>query len=321
MGSYSAQFSLFSIVGSPNHAVLTNGGNSYYIDRTAATSSATLSFNLSGNCISLDGNPAISFASLPSGFRFVTVALRRHGTAADPFGYLMRGADNDFASESIIYANGSPSPSVYTKSGPIGSDSGLWFSVPAPFFANYPTIVDVDSLLIVSISFIIGVNPLSNGLASVVDTIDSYGTYDIVNYSWTLKHSVVDVGSKVTVSTPSNAIPPLDPTQILTLNMVLDNGTVVNIPSINWTTVTPLLFEFTIPSLAGNPGTVEFYVTSTQFSGSVPLGKLTTIYFRNAPGIYRIVSGKTNDTLYDVVGGGTVDVKIPNPFVKTAFIP
>ena len=59
--------------------------------------------------------------------------------------------------------------------------------------------------------------------------------------------------------------------------------------------------------------------TGTQFTGSVPLGNFTIIV-ANASGIYRLVDGKTNDTLYATArDGSTYDVKIPNPLGKTGF--
>lgn len=55
------------------------------------------------------------------------------------------------------------------------------------------------------------------------------------------------------------------------------------------------------------------------FEGSVPLGTFT-ILVANASGIYRLVDGKTNDTLYHSSRDGTTyDVKFPNPFGKTGF--
>jgi hypothetical protein len=63
--------------------------------------------------------------------------------------------------------------------------------------------------------------------------------------------------------------------------------------------------------ICGDPG--------TQFTGSVPLGDFTIIV-ANGSGLYRLVAGKTNDTLYQAARDGTTyDVKIPNPGGKTGF--
>jgi len=63
--------------------------------------------------------------------------------------------------------------------------------------------------------------------------------------------------------------------------------------------------------IAADPG--------TQFAGSVPLGTFT-ILVADATGMYRLVPGKINDTLYSSARDGTTyDVKIPDPFGKTGF--
>lgn len=98
--------------------------------------------------------------------------------------------------------------------------------------------------------------------------------------------------------------------------------------------ITPTLLEFeippelalliwqdpTIPGWPDIPVTPIVYGDGTQFSGWVGLTSMT-ITLVNASGIYRLVKNKTNDTLYDNLNPpATVDVKIPNPFVKTGFI-
>jgi hypothetical protein len=53
-----------------------------------------------------------------------------------------------------------------------------------------------------------------------------------------------------------------------------------------------------------------------ELNGQVPITLL-----RDVSGIYTLVPGKTNDTLYDrQTGQSSVDVKIPDPFIKTGFI-
>jgi hypothetical protein len=57
--------------------------------------------------------------------------------------------------------------------------------------------------------------------------------------------------------------------------------------------------------------------------GFIDLGGAATIVLAADPsGIYTLVPGKTNDTLYDrdVTPVGTIDVKIPDPFLKTGFL-
>jgi hypothetical protein len=62
--------------------------------------------------------------------------------------------------------------------------------------------------------------------------------------------------------------------------------------------------------------------TPTEFSGTVALG-LFTITIVNGAGIYVITPGNTADTLYvnSPINNTTAQVKFPDPFIKTAFIP
>lgn len=63
--------------------------------------------------------------------------------------------------------------------------------------------------------------------------------------------------------------------------------------------------------ICGTPG--------NQFTGSVPLGNFTIIV-AEASGIYQLIDGKEEDTLYTPERDGTTyDVKIPNPNGKTGF--
>lgn len=89
-------------------------------------------------------------------------------------------------------------------------------------------------------------------------------------------------------------------------------------------TQTQYVLIFTIPIDDFAPPTVPLppsttgVLTGVTFSGSIPLGTLE-ILLESGSGIYRIVSGKRNDTIY-ITDGDTQDVKIPNPFGKTGFI-
>lgn len=75
-------------------------------------------------------------------------------------------------------------------------------------------------------------------------------------------------------------------------------------------------------STGAPPGEIPIRIVCSfpaEFEGTVPLGDFT-ILLANASGIYRLVNGKTNDTLYSSSrDGSTYDVKIPNPFGKTGF--
>jgi len=143
------------------------------------------------------------------------------------------------------------------------------------------------------------------------------GTYDIVSFLFTLdpvSGSDVDVDDLITITSPGTDIfTDLDLSQ-LTIPMAC--GTVVPI------TQTQTLFTFRIPAACTGAGAVSIVATGNgvQFSGTITLGSLT-ILLTNASGIYTLVPGKTNDTLYDSARDGTTrNVRIPDPFAKTGFI-
>lgn len=144
--------------------------------------------------------------------------------------------------------------------------------------------------------------------------------------SWSMSNpSPVEEGDVIEVTSDPLDPDPLDGTQIdsLTLEWTDSNGNPhsITVPPILWITITINLFRFRLPALTGLPQIFRVVITSTQFSGSVTLGKLATIFLVNATGIYTLVPGKTNDTLYDNDNGGDpVDVAIPNPQADMGFI-
>lgn len=146
------------------------------------------------------------------------------------------------------------------------------------------------------------------------------------SFQWELLKPDDPIQEGSSVEVISDPINPeaLDFEQILTLNMEFldENGDPQSIPITDWTLQDINDFIFVIPDFGVfTPGTVQFVITSTQFSGSVTLGRLITIYFLSATGIYTLVPGKANDTLYvEDNPGDTIDVKIPNPFFKTGYI-
>jgi len=161
--------------------------------------------------------------------------------------------------------------------------------------------------------------------ASAVDSITGFyltGTYALENFQFNLNNSSQPVESNVTqVTITSDPDDPdhlkldqLDPTTPIQVD-----GT--DVPLINIISQSEFELVFVI-FFTGTPQVVTVSVTGngTQFSGSVTLGKLETIYFLNAPGIYFLDSSATADVLYDTDNGGTIEVAIPDPFGKTGFI-
>jgi hypothetical protein len=146
------------------------------------------------------------------------------------------------------------------------------------------------------------------------------------NFKWTLDGTPpIDVGSPIEVtSNPLNE--PLNMLGIDHIEIQFDDGgpIVITVPSTDFTTWEPFDLIFLMPPFAGHTPPVIRVVAvgdGTQFSGSVDLGELITIYFTNPSGIYKLVIDKTSDTLYVNATNVTVDVKIPDPFAKLSFIP
>ena len=73
----------------------------------------------------------------------------------------------------------------------------------------------------------------------------------------------------------------------------------------------PVGYDPTIP-----PVTVGRSNSGNLFGGVI----LGSVIIANYSGLYVITPGKSNDTYYDRVNGGTEDFKIPDPFIKTGFI-
>lgn len=99
-------------------------------------------------------------------------------------------------------------------------------------------------------------------------------------------------------------------------------GYEIVVPSSEFLTQTATDITFTLPN------TCSFFVTlivltlaGLTFSGTVALGTLSVL-LANASGIYILVQGKTNDTLYIANGAlpDTHNVAIPTPKFKTGFI-
>lgn len=287
-------------------AVDDNTAFTYVLDAPHAATNAHIRFNIDATKIFLDGSSTpTDINDLPAGFTPLTLVLKKGN--AD----LINAGDFIFVSfDALTESDGSET-------------QALSFDYPT---TPVPTIQNII------------INGFGWRCAFVIDSTSELaadasaffleGTYVANSFHWTLQTPTTPLksGDTVIVSVPSGDPEALDPTKIQTASFsyrLIPGGpiTTVNIPSTDWSLVNTEFFDFTLPDISGDKPTVlEFFITSTQFTGSVSLGRLTTIYFQNAPGIYKIVSGKTNDTLYDVINGGTIDVKIPNPFAKTGFV-
>lgn len=262
----------------------------------------TIRFQFTGDCIYLDGSlTPISFAGLPAGFTPLTASVK----IATPFNisnsnyYLQKGAGIDGVANTNTF-DYSPVPSMLII---VSNGCGLKLDTNAP--------------------------PVDTASVYNLYNLRVEGTYEATSFSWDLEQpdERVNTGNRITItSDPTNPLA-LNFKLILTISILYtdSNGDPQEIPVTIINKQDTNILIFTMPNLLSidpdnPPGIAIVSITSTEFSGSMELGKLVTIYFLNAPGIYSLDFTKTSDTLYDIENGGTVDVKIPNPRFETGFV-
>jgi hypothetical protein len=303
-----------------------------------------LNFSLVGNIISLDGNPAISFAGLPAGFTI---------TAATINFYIQNNASDATSHFRVQF-------DAPTESGDISNSSGAFrsFVHPGPlpsvlsFFSNGCGI-HVDNTVV------------GQQTSRWVNNWLITGTYSIIPvFIWTVQTPIgnfpvpVNLGNNIIINAGGASTPGSTGTLFTVtssnggLNGVAsiqlqytDSNSVshtITILAINFISQSANLLVFLIPfsnlpypgsgppyssgPSAGQFGIFQGTVNITAigdgivFSGSLPIGAVT-ILFASGSGIYRIVKDKIADTLYDrVIDATTQEVKIPDPFIKTGFI-
>lgn len=273
-----------------------SGGVGSYVRNLALAGAINMQISSSIGTFALDGTAPVTFNNLPAGFTVDSAAIKLY-QSINPFP--PPPAFPDFHIFSTFGVN-----SLVTPPG------GL-----ALLSASYPSVPTAIELYTDTISVSVSV---ADGISQTAFFYGFYvaGTYSINNYTFTLtNNSPVNAGDTIT-TTPSGANP-IDPAQVTGITVTDNNGNVSH-PAF---TGTASSLTFVLSAFVGTPTVLTFSITSTQFSGSVTLGKLTTINFVNAPGIYKIVSGQTYDILYDVTNPGTtLDVKIPDPFWKTGYV-
>lgn len=163
------------------------------------------------------------------------------------------------------------------------------------------------------------------------------GDYDIISSSYTFDINTpepINIGT--TVELTSNNIPPVEPptspdvggllgVEEVQLKYTDGNDVEQTITILTMDFIIWLSFRliFIIPDdFDIFQGQIDIWIVGDGviFSGSVLVGTLTLL-LASASGIYRIDPNAGADTLYNrTVDGTTIDVKIPNPFVKTGFI-
>lgn len=262
----------------------------------------TARFDADETAIIVDGVPT-QFASLPSGFTPTSVVI-----TCSAQNFLLSGAGNVYISFELI------------ESGPfIDQQLDIPFSFPYPTLP-LPSILDL-AFGIFGVRFDIANGGTNGGFGDLFIS----GNYEIQSFTFDLQvpDEQVNTGDEITVT--SEEPDGLDFNQVTDIDIEYtdENGDPQVIPVIVIRSQTTHRLVFVMPNLLSigtPPGIIIITIHSTQFSGSVTLGKLVTIYFLNAPGIYTLVKDKKTDTLYDIENGGTVEVKIPDPFAKTGFV-
>lgn len=140
------------------------------------------------------------------------------------------------------------------------------------------------------------------------------GLYDLLNFTYTIDPITGStINPEETITITSDLLDP-DHLELDHVTISIDGQVVVP------TTQTETLLVFTVP--IGIVGTADVTADGdgTQFTGSLSLGSYVVLSATGS-GIYTIVVGKSNDTIYDNDNPGeTIDNPIPDPFAKTGFI-
>jgi len=295
---------IFCTTRTPSPAAITLGSIVFEFDQGTAL-------------FSLDGDPAISFNSLPSGFLATDLTINYK------IGGHCGNAQVDMTAN--FYVDDVLVHSVVNTGAAIDFSGNFTYDIcQGNDLTGFEIIGTRLKIEIVHASAGAGGNNSAYGNFFSNTAFVATGNYFIFRQSTIITPTdPIEEGDTVDVTSDPDGINPIDFSQLLTATLDWTdsdgNPHSINIPPILWITFTIHFFRFTVP--AGVTGQIVILtITSTQFSGSVALGKLMTIFFENATGIYTLVPGKTNDTLYDNDNGDTIDAKFPDPFWKTGFI-
>lgn len=290
-------------------SVMNDGNEVRYV--FVVSVSAILRFSTLGSNIFLDGSSSgLEFNGLPAGFVPTSAAIKCNyrGFGTNPLTVNLFLQKDSFTESSAIV---------------VSDDNDHLATFPYSFVGTPPTMLDI-----VTNGCGIRITPSAPNVGikftDVIPILYIEGTYQIQSYPFTLETpaTLPDVGSTITITAPSGL---LDVTEIdIKYADPAVPGTIktLTILAASFITFTDGEITFLLPAFDNSP-VLYFYfgITTSTFSGTVFLGTLLTIFFTDATGIYTLVPGKTNDTLYiNNTPPQTVAVKIPDPFAKTGFI-
>lgn len=305
LGSYVALWQLFSTSGSITESGLNYDSKLKEELSGHITQSGTVVYTIPlSNWISLNGGASLAFEGLPAGLEFIGFGTSNNETSPPPFttaaGIMDRGSSSD-AAKSIC---------TWGVHGPTTENC----STVSPTFQNingfttggFLKIIDFLSTLQFALSTTLNIGGDVSLYAGVYKNLKSTGNFDIYN-AVTNDSSNVVTGHVTTLSAPSL----LD--QLATVQ-IYNSGGLLATPTI--TSQSPTSLTFTWPSLASG----NYLLIGTEFGGhQYVLGPFVYI-LADPSGLYQIVTGKTNDTLYVDHSTMTQNVAIPNPFIKTGFL-
>lgn len=191
---------------------------------------------------------------------------------------------------------------------PLTTDSLAYSTVPA---------LTMNGLLATTVGMdITGIDILN---AVSMKYIAIIGQYEIVSYIFTVSAGPYNPGDTVNITTDGSNPDLLNITeiQLAYFDALGEEQELIILPA-NFLLWTDAHLGFVLPDEDIEGPAV---ITGTLFGGSVPIATISVL-FVNGSGIYRIVTNKTNDTVYldSSVDDSTVTLKIPNPFIKTGFI-
>jgi len=272
-----------------------------------ATFTDTIRLSLGGNSIYLDGSLApIDLTSLPAGFIVTAASLMILADFIPPPPYPPVDGTSTF---NIQQATG--------NNGTLNADTFVYFPI-----------LGIADMLGNGIGLKVDLQVDSGGTGDpVVGIFYNFrieGTYDTLPFVWTIDTPPpINQGDCITMTSD-----PLDPNALIFTDLTdftfsytdNDGVTQTGVPESIVATTNSLVFCLPVgfdPTADGV--TFNAILDATPSPIPIVLGTLAVLH-PNTSGIYTLTLNKTNDTLYDRDTDDTVDVKIPNPFVRTGYV-
>lgn len=303
-----------SLGGDSTNAGLSGAIGQYtLIDHSAIADSISFEIAPSGLGIFIDTLGAIEWNILPMGILFTNVTINISGVAISAI-----GATSTFRFTCGLYDSGA----ISTALGPIAQNINPGVAYTSLQILN----------IVAKLAFTSSGNAVISSPTQVLafDGIYLTGNYIIQKFQATMTpaNPFTAVADPITITSQSGNANAADLSHVVSINIgYYDSSSVfhiVNIPAGSFVSQSQFSIVFDMINFSTAIQVfVDIVSDGTQFSGSITLGSLPTINFTDGTGIYVLSPGKTNDTLYAQGTNPiqTVSVAIPNPFIKTAFLP